>query len=141
MWRIWQLEFGIRLRKWVSFEEYQKSSAFCTPQFPFAFEFECERPNGNLAVHKSFELPFWSVTLRNTNTFYFEISGQIAIQLFSIKKHENFWAEEWQFSCTQVIWPFTLKLKGKRNPRHSKHTKSIFRRFIMKWNKFSSEHN
>ena len=32
--------------------------AFCIPQFPFAFEFECERPNCHSAIHKSFELPF-----------------------------------------------------------------------------------
>ena len=28
--------------------------AFCIPQFPFA----CERPNDNLALYKSFKLPF-----------------------------------------------------------------------------------
>ena len=39
-------------------------NAFCNPQFPFLFKFECERPNGserpngNSAIHKSFELPF-----------------------------------------------------------------------------------
>ena len=32
--------------------------AFCIPQFPFLFEFECEQPNGSSAIHKSFELPF-----------------------------------------------------------------------------------
>ena len=33
-------------------------NAFCNPQFPFLFKFECELPNGNSAIHKSFELPF-----------------------------------------------------------------------------------
>ena len=29
--------------------------SLCVAQFLFAFEFECEWPNGNLAVYKSFE--------------------------------------------------------------------------------------
>ena len=53
--RTWNETFTINLNiiKDVTF-----SSAFCIPQFVFEFEFECEQPNGNLAVHKSFELLF-----------------------------------------------------------------------------------
>ena len=31
-------------------------------------------------------ITIWSFILKNINIFYFEMSGQIAIQLFSIKK-------------------------------------------------------
>ena len=48
--------------------------------------------------------------------------GQIAIWPFSIKGHKNFWTAKCQFSHTQVIQKFTLKLKHKRNLRKSKHT-------------------
>ena len=67
-----------------SFTVFKVTCAFCIPQFPF--EFECEWPNGNSAIHKSFKLPFSHSHSKNINIFYFEMSGQIAIQPFSIKK-------------------------------------------------------
>ena len=35
-------------------------------------------------------ITIWSFILKNINIFYFEMSGQIAIQLFSIKKARTF---------------------------------------------------
>ena len=35
-------------------DAFAATSAFCIPQFPLAFEFECEWPNGNSAIHTSF---------------------------------------------------------------------------------------
>ena len=49
---------NISRESFVSFLDVDLKSAFCIPRFPFAFEFECEWLNGNLAVPKSFELPF-----------------------------------------------------------------------------------
>ena len=49
---------NISRESFVSFLDVDLKSAFYIPQFPFAFEFECEWPNGNLAIQKSFELPF-----------------------------------------------------------------------------------
>ena len=60
--------------------------AFCIPQFPFAFEFECEWLNGNSAVHKSFKLLFGHSHSKNINIYYFEMSSQIAIWPFAVKK-------------------------------------------------------
>ena len=76
-------------------------------------------PFGHTQVIRITIRPF---TLKNINIFYFELSGQIAIRLFSIKKTRKFSTVKWQFGHTQVILPFTLKLKRKRNLRHSNHT-------------------
>ena len=53
----------------------------CILQFSFAFSFLF----GNSAIHKSFELLF-SHSHSKKIFFYFEMSGQVAIQPFSIKK-------------------------------------------------------
>ena len=92
------------------------TGAFCILQFPFAFE--CEWSNGNSAVHKSFKLPF---TLKNINIFYFEMSRQIAIWPFSIKKKVQ------KFLNSQMtIQPYTshsaVHTQLKRNLRRSNHT-------------------
>ena len=62
------------------------------------------------------------------------------VSSFSIKRRENFWIAKWQFRRTHVIRPFTLKLKRKRNPRHSKHVHhvlfSVDRSFKASWGSF-----
>ena len=85
--------------------------------FRLRLSFECEQPNSDLAVHKSFQLPF-SYSQSKYEYFYFEMSGQIAIWQFSIKKGMKI--SECQFGHTQVIQLFTLKHKW--NLSYSKYT-------------------
>ena len=51
-----------------------------------------------------------AIHTQSINIFYFEMCGQ---------RWVNFLTAKWQFSHRQVIWPFTLELKRKRNLRHS----------------------
>ena len=77
--------------KWVG-------GAFWLSQCPFAFEFECEWQFGCAQV---IWITIRSFTLKNINIFDFEMSGQIAIWPFSIKK-------AWKFLNSQMaIQPYT----------------------------------
>ena len=66
------------------------------------------------------------------NIFYFDMSGQIAIELFSkqFRKFLNSWMAIRPYTSH---WLFTLKLKCKRNLRHSKHTEKL----VWTWTSYS----
>ena len=90
--------------------------------------------NGRMAIwlyasHLNYHSTIQPFTLKNIDIFYFEMSGQIAIQLFSIKKARQF------LNSGMSIWPYISHLaihtqtqtqtESEAFKKHSKITKNV----------------